>query len=122
MKDESEEQFPESIYTTSSSLRTAQGFSAGVFEEETAFIHLADPELPGPEYDLPYTDLVKMRPTNDDQGFVWEKMYSIYKDKRYSVCGMDLLPWNGEDKGEEKKVNAKEERKEDNVYEMKQDL
>ncbi|KAE9966980.1 hypothetical protein BLS_006645 [Venturia inaequalis] len=122
LKDDSEEQFPTTIYTTSSSLRTAQAFSPGVFEEETAFVHLADPELPGPEYDTPYANLVRMRPKNEDQGFVWEKMYSMYKDRRYSVCGMDLLPWNGEDRGEEKKVNADEERREDVVYEMKRDL
>ncbi|TID15079.1 glycosyltransferase family 8 protein [Venturia nashicola] len=122
LKDDSEEQFPTKVYATSSLLRTMQGFSAKVFEEETAFIHLADPELPGPEYDIPYADLVRMRPKDDDQGFVWEKMYSIYKDKRYSVCGMDLLPWNGEVRSEEKKVDAAEERREDTVYEMKQDL
>ncbi|QDS75010.1 hypothetical protein FKW77_005699 [Venturia effusa] len=122
LKDDSEEQFPTSIYTTSSSLRTVQGFSAQAFEEETAFVHLADPELPGPEYDIAYADLVRMRPTDEDQGFVWEKMYSMYKDKRYSVCGMDLLPWNGESRSEEKQVDADEERREDAVYEMKQDL
>lgn len=123
LKDDSEEQFPTNIYTTSALLRTAQGFSTGAFEEETAFIHLSDPELPGPQYDTPYTDLVRMRPKNEDQGFVWEKMYSMYKDKRYSVCGMDLLPWNGVDKSKEKnKVDVEEERREDTVYEMKQDL
>lgn len=118
LKDESEDEFPTNIYTTSSTLRTAPNFSANKFEEETAFIHLGDLELPGPEYDMPYADLVRMRPTNEDQGFVWEKMYSIYKDKRYSVCGMDLLPWTGEGKGEGKKADVVEERKEDVVYEM----
>lgn len=71
---------------------------------------------------MPYADLVRMRPTDEDQGFVWEKMYSMYKDKRYSVCGMDLLPWNGEARSKEKKVDVEEERREDVVYEMKQDL
>jgi len=52
-----------------------------------------DPELPGPEYDVPYANIVKMRPKGEDQGFLWEKMYSTYKDRRYGVCGMDLETW-----------------------------
>jgi hypothetical protein len=119
LRDDSEEQFPLSVYTTSSALRKASDFNSRTFEEETAFIHLADEELPGPEYDIPYADVVRMRPKDEDQGFVWEKMYSMYKDKRYSVCGMDLLPWTG---GEGKKIDAMEERREDVVYKMKQDL
>ena len=37
--------------------------------------------------------IVDMRPRDDDQGFVWEKMYNLYKERRYRVCGLDPLPW-----------------------------
>lgn len=68
-------------------------FNATKFLTETAYVHIADTELPGPEYDFPYYEMVRRRPKDDDQGFLWEKMYSTYKDRRYEVCGLDLEPW-----------------------------
>jgi hypothetical protein len=84
-----------SLFTTSQALRTADptSFNATDFISATAYVHFADPDLPGPEYDIPYSSIVKMRPTGDDQGFLWEKMYSTYKDRRYGVCGLDLEVW-----------------------------
>jgi hypothetical protein len=95
------------LYTTAATLRKQENFDSSVFMSETAFVMLQDPDLPGPEYDVPYTDIVKMRPKNEDQGFLWEKMYSTYKDRRYGVCGLDLEAWPPS------KDNADDGRKED---------
>jgi hypothetical protein len=84
-----------SLFTTSKALRTAdpKTFNATDFITATAYVHFTDPDLPGPEYDIPYSNIVKMRPEGDDQAFLWEKMYSTYKDRRYGVCGLDLEVW-----------------------------
>jgi hypothetical protein len=84
-----------SLFTTSHDLRTFEpsSFNANDFLAATAFMRFADPDLPGPEYDVPYSTIVKMRPSGADQSFLWEKMYSTYKDRRYGVCGFDLEPW-----------------------------
>lgn len=79
---------------------TAGGrFNASAWSAQTALLRLGDSQLPGPQFDVPYQKIVALRPKDDDQGFVWEKMYSTYKDRRYRVCGMDLVEWPGEKKG-----------------------
>jgi hypothetical protein len=91
--------FKPSLFTTSRALRTwgeqspAAGFNATDFYDRTAYLLLEDEALPGPEYDVPYQRVVDMRPRDDDLGFVWEKMYNVYKDRRYRVCGLDPLSW-----------------------------
>jgi hypothetical protein len=93
--------FQPSLYTTLEQMRsTATGesaFNVTTFTAETAFVSLTDGDLPGPQYDIPYTMIVSHRPKDEDQGFVWEKMYSTYKDRRYRVCGMDLIDWKSDD-------------------------
>jgi hypothetical protein len=93
------------LYTTTGTLKNKENFDAAVFIAETAFVMFRDDELPGPEYDVPYTDIVNMRPKDEAQGFLWEKMYSTYKDRRYGVCGLDLEnlapPLNEKLKGKE---------------------
>ena len=85
---------PPSTFTTAHTLRTAPPpFDAKAFSQNTAFVHLVDPELPGPEFDVPYQDIVKARPKDADQGFIWEKMYLRHKNLRYSVCGLDPVQW-----------------------------
>lgn len=85
----------QTLFTTSHALRTADPstFNATDFIASTAFVHFADPDLPGPEYDIPYSSIVKMRPSGEDQSFLWEKMYATFKDRRYGVCGLDLEVW-----------------------------
>jgi hypothetical protein len=89
--------FHPSMYTTLADLRTPRAqsapFNATAFLDSTAFVHLVDDRLPSPQYDVPYSSIVKLRPKDQDQGFLWEKMYSMYKDRRYGVCGLDLEPW-----------------------------
>jgi hypothetical protein len=81
------------LYSTTAALRKEDKFDAAAFMAETAFVMFRDDALPGPEYDVPYADIVKMRPADEAQGFLWEKMYSTYKDRRYGVCGLDLENW-----------------------------
>jgi hypothetical protein len=90
--------FKPSLFTTSRALRTwggrsRGGFNATDFYDKTAYLLLEDEALPGPEYEVPYQRVVDMRPRDDDQGFVWEKMYNAYKERRYRVCGLDPLSW-----------------------------
>lgn len=86
-----------SIFSNVIDLRTRHSesdpFNATKFLTETSYVHISDPELPGPEYDFPYYEMVRRRPEDEDQGFLWEKMYSTYKDRRYEVCGLDLEVW-----------------------------
>lgn len=86
-----------SVFSNIIDLRTrhpeSDPFNATKFLTETAYVHISDPELPGPEYDFPYYKMVRRRPEDEDQGFLWEKMYSTYKDRRYGVCGLDLEVW-----------------------------
>ncbi|KAF2423727.1 hypothetical protein EJ08DRAFT_595616 [Tothia fuscella] len=99
------------LYTTAEQLRTAKTFNGTAFLTDTAFLYFHDSEVPGPEFEVPYSDTVKRRPKDDDQGFLWEKMYATYKDRRYNVCGMDLETWPPPYKQEkqhiEKKVTVK---------------
>jgi hypothetical protein len=94
---ETDPEFRQSIYSTLEILRTPMlengPFNASAFLDDTAFIQLKDNSLPGPEYDVPYDEIVRLRPEDEDQGFLWENMYSTYKDRRYRVCGLDQKPW-----------------------------
>jgi hypothetical protein len=84
-----------SLFATSQALRLADPatFNATDFIASTAYVQFLDSDLPGPEYDIPYSSIVKMRPTGEDQSFLWEKIYSTFKDRRYGVCGLDLEVW-----------------------------
>jgi len=93
--------FQPTLYTTLEDMRrpmtSETKFNVTNFSEETVFVSLTDSDLPGPQYDIPYQMIVSHRPKDEDQGFVWEKMYSTYKDRRYRVCGMDLIDWKRDD-------------------------
>lgn len=70
-------------------------FNATAYLSSTAYIRFADPKLPGPEYDVPYSDKVKARPRNKDADWVWTKLYGNFAQKRMDICGLDLEPWRG---------------------------
>jgi hypothetical protein len=75
----------------SQNLRNANdGFNATVFEQATTFVRLSDPELPGPEYDIPFSDRVKLRPQNEEAQEAWTKLYERFRQRRMEVCGLDL--------------------------------
>jgi hypothetical protein len=78
----------------SQNLRDAmEGFNGTVFRETTTYVRLSDPELPGPEYDVPYIDRMQIRPKADEAREAWEKLYERFRQRRMEVCGLDLEPW-----------------------------
>ncbi|OJD28659.1 glycosyltransferase family 8 protein [Diplodia corticola] len=82
------------LYYESSELRTLddpESFNSTQFLSTTAYVRLADPELPGPEYDVPYGQMVQLRPKEDEPRWVWEKLYFKFRGSRMDVCGLDLL-------------------------------
>ena len=75
----------------SQQLRTVSDtFNATAFEQSTTFVRLSDPELPGPEYDVPYSTRVKIRPQNEQAQEAWNKLYERFRQQRMEVCGLDL--------------------------------
>ncbi|KAL0263109.1 hypothetical protein SLS55_002085 [Diplodia seriata] len=82
------------LYYESSELRTLddpESFNSTQFLSTTAYVRLADPELPGPEYDVPYGQMVQLRPKEEEPRWVWEKLYFKFRGNRMDVCGLDLL-------------------------------
>ncbi|KAF1829183.1 hypothetical protein BDW02DRAFT_510557 [Decorospora gaudefroyi] len=65
-------------------------FNATAFEQATTFVRLSDPELPGPEYDVPYSVKVEIRPQNEQAQEAWSKLYERFRQRRMEVCGLDL--------------------------------
>jgi hypothetical protein len=79
------------VYYESQNLREpVDEFNATAFEESTTYVRLSDPELPGPEYDVPYSDRVRLRPKNRDAEEVWSRLYEDFRQERMDVCGLDL--------------------------------
>ncbi|USP77909.1 glycosyltransferase family 8 protein [Curvularia clavata] len=75
----------------SQKLRTASdGFNATAFEQATTFVRLSDPELPGPEYDVPYAERARLRPRNEEAQEAWSRLYERFRQQRMEVCGLDL--------------------------------
>jgi hypothetical protein len=59
------------VYESKNLRNAGEGFNATAFEQATTFVRLSDPELPGPEYDVPYLDRVKLRPENEQAQEAW---------------------------------------------------
>jgi hypothetical protein len=113
---EKDPDYKPSLYMTLDELRTLKlekAFNATLFFETTAFIRIEDSALPDPEFEIPYKDIVKNRPEDVDQAFIWENMYSLYKSRRYSVCGLDPRPLPQPEvvyvKGQEEPAEVKED-------------
>jgi hypothetical protein len=78
----------------SEKLRSAiDGFNATLFEGMTTYVRLSDPEFPGPEYDVPYSERVALRPKNEEARGAWERLYEKFRQRRMDVCGLDLETW-----------------------------
>lgn len=79
------------VYYESQSLREpVDEFNITAFEESTTFVRLLDAGIPGPEYDIPYSDRVKLRPKNLQAEEVWSRLYEDFRQARMDVCGLDL--------------------------------
>ncbi len=80
------------VYDSSSLRKTTGSFNATAFEQSTTLVRLADPDMPGPEYDVPFADRVKLRPENAEAEETWTKLYEMFRQRRMEVCGLDLEP------------------------------
>lgn len=67
-------------------------FNATRFLEMTAYVHIEDPGVEGPEYDVPRPDFVRAMPSGKQARKAWESVYERYRDARRDICGLDLKP------------------------------
>ena len=67
-------------------------FNATDFLEMTAYVHIEDPGVEGPEYDVPRPDFVRAMPSGKEARKAWEIVYERYRDARTDICGLDLKP------------------------------
>jgi hypothetical protein len=81
------------VYESQNLRNAIDGFNATIFEGATTYVRLSDPEIPGPEYDVPYYDRVALRPKNDEARAAWEKLYERFRQRRMEICGLDLEVW-----------------------------
>ena len=78
------------VYESRDLRKAGDDFNATACEQATTFVRLSDPELPGPEYDVPFSDRVKLRPENEQAQEAWSKLYERFRQQRMEVCGLDL--------------------------------
>lgn len=80
------------VTKTSTLMLAEESFDAQDSLEATAYIHLSDPDLPGPEYYLSDKLLSMARPTKTEPRKAWERAYELFRERRMDVCGLDLEP------------------------------
>ena len=68
-------------------------FKQNDFLSEVSYIRFSDSKLPGPEFDVPWSQKVAARPKNKDADWVWTSLYGKFAQKRMEVCGLDLESW-----------------------------
>ncbi|KAK0896512.1 hypothetical protein LTR91_020722 [Friedmanniomyces endolithicus] len=73
---------------------TTSPFNATAFLSNVTYIRFSDPKLPGPEYDVPWSQKVAARPRNKDADWTWTKLYGQFAQKRMEICGLDLEAWH----------------------------
>jgi hypothetical protein len=79
--------------TNVDSVDRPDSFNATAFLSDVSYIRFSDPKLPGPEYDVPYSQKVAARPKNKDADWTWTKLYGQFAQKRMEVCGLGLEFW-----------------------------
>ncbi|KAK5714357.1 hypothetical protein LTR17_017213 [Elasticomyces elasticus] len=70
-----------------------KGFNTTAYLSDVSYIRFSDPKLPGPEYDVPWSQKVAARPRNKDADWTWTKLYGQFAQKRMEICGLDLENW-----------------------------
>lgn len=83
---------PNLVMRTSSIHLENDNFDVASFIENTAYIHISDPGMSGPEYDTPRSGLLRARPKQTEQRKVWDAVYEKYREQRMAICGLDLEP------------------------------
>ena len=86
--------FPVQALTDTASIKKVQSdneaFNETEFLETKAYITFSDPDIPGPEYDIPYHLRAQAMPSNNERRLLWERFYEIYRQKRMEICRLDL--------------------------------
>lgn len=67
--------------------------TAANFFKSISYVHLTDPDFPGPEFDIPSKTVVRARPKLPQNRAIWERVYEIFRERRMSICGLDLEPF-----------------------------
>ena len=67
-------------------------FNATEFLEMTGYVHIDDPGVEGPEFDVPRPDFVRAMPSGKQARKAWESVYERYRDARRDICALDLAP------------------------------
>lgn len=78
--------------TSAISLENSE-FTATDFFKSVSYVHLSDPDFPGPEFDIPSQTVVRARPKLPQHRVIWEMVYEIFREQRMSICGLDLEPF-----------------------------
>lgn len=81
------------VYESQNLRNAPDNFNATLFEEATTYVRLSDPELPGPEYDVPFYLKMELHPENSEARVVWSSLYERFRQRRMEVCGLDLEYW-----------------------------
>lgn len=68
-------------------------FTTADFFGSVSYVHLTDPDFPGPEFDIPSKTIVRARPKLPQHRAIWERVYEIFREQRMSICGLDLEPF-----------------------------
>lgn len=68
-------------------------FTAANFFKSISYVHLTDPDIPGPEFDIPSKTFVRAKPKLPQNRAIWERVYEIFREQRMSICGLDLEPF-----------------------------
>ena len=80
------------VATTSTLFTPSDDFNATNFLESTSYIHISDRNMPGPEFDAPRDNSIRVKPSNLPARKAWESVYEKYRELRMNVCGLDLEP------------------------------
>ncbi|KAL8635312.1 MAG: hypothetical protein Q9228_007184 [Teloschistes exilis] len=67
-------------------------FDADKFMDGTSYVHISDPDILGPEYDVSPQMLASVRPMKPEPKKAWQDIYEKYRQQRMDVCGLDLEP------------------------------
>lgn len=81
------------VYDSHSLREASDDFNVTAFNEMTTFVRLQEPDMPGPEYDVPYAERARLRPQNAQAREAWEGVYEMFRQRRMEVCGLDLEYW-----------------------------
>ena len=78
------------VYESQRLREAGDDFNITSFDETTTFVRLREPDMAGPEYEVPYAERARLRPQNAQAREAWERLYEGFRQRRMEVCGLDL--------------------------------